>query len=93
LYHLLWRNILHRIEYGDAEKLAEFVKKAPSTTSETSVNHSMSHSRKQVLTFSRSMQDVRSAKITINDKKTKKSFTSGRINPGILLDSFGIKEV
>ncbi|MBN1134128.1 MAG: methenyltetrahydromethanopterin cyclohydrolase, partial [Methanosarcinaceae archaeon] len=33
------------------------------------------------------------SKMTINDLNSKKSFTSGHINPSILLESFGIKNV
>ncbi len=84
----------YTVEYGDAEKLAEFVKKAPSTTSRDFGKPFYSTFKEAGFDFFKVDAGMFApAKITINDKKTKKSFTSGRINPGILLDSFGIKEV
>ncbi|MDY0387351.1 MAG: methenyltetrahydromethanopterin cyclohydrolase [Methanolobus sp.] len=84
----------YTVEYGDEEKLAEFVRKAPSTTSRD-------YGKPFYTTFKEAEFDFfkvdagmfAPAKITVNDTKSKKTFTSGRINPGILLESFGVKEV
>ncbi|MBW6470010.1 MAG: methenyltetrahydromethanopterin cyclohydrolase [Methanosarcinaceae archaeon] len=84
----------YTVAYDDVEKLEEYVKLAPSTTSKD-------YGKPFYTTFKEADFDFfkvdagmfAPAKITINDRTSKKSFTSGRINPGILLESFGIKNV
>ncbi|MCD4702962.1 MAG: methenyltetrahydromethanopterin cyclohydrolase [Methanosarcinaceae archaeon] len=84
----------YTVEHGDAEALADFVKKAPSNTS-------ADYGKPFYTTFKEADFDFfkvdagmfAPAKITINDLTSKKSFTSGRIDPSILLTSFGIENV
>lgn len=84
----------YTVEYGDEEKLAEFVKKAPSTTSRDYGKPFYNTFKEAEFDFFKVDAGMFApAKITVNDTKSKKSFTSGRINPGILLESFGVKEV
>jgi len=84
----------YTVEYGDAEQLEDFVKKAPSTTSRDFGKPFYTTFKEAGFDFFKVDAGMFApAKITVNDTKSKKSFTSGRINPGILLESFGIKEV
>ena len=84
----------YTVEYGDAEKLEELVKQAPSTTSRDFGKPFFNTFKDAGFDFFKVDAGMFApAKITINDLKTKKSFTSGRINTGILLESFGIKNV
>ncbi len=84
----------YTVEYGDEEKLAEFVKKAPSTTSRDYGKPFYNTFKEAEFDFFKVDAGMFApAKITVNDTKSKKSFTSGRINPGILLESFDVKEV
>jgi methenyltetrahydromethanopterin cyclohydrolase len=84
----------YTVEYGDAEKLEEFVKKAPSTTSKDFGKPFYNTFKEAGFDFFKVDAGMFApAKITINDLKSKKSFTSGKINPGILLESFKVKEV
>ncbi len=84
----------YTVEYGDAEKLEEFVKKTPSTTSRDFGKPFYTTFKEAEFDFFKVDAGMFApARITINDTKSKKSFTSGRTNPGILLESFGIKDV
>ncbi|NPE29731.1 methenyltetrahydromethanopterin cyclohydrolase [Methanococcoides sp. SA1] len=84
----------YTVEYGDEEKLEDFVKKAPSSTSRDFGKPFYTTFKEAGFDFFKVDAGMFApAKITINDLKSKKSFTSGRINPGILLESFGVKSV
>jgi methenyltetrahydromethanopterin cyclohydrolase len=84
----------YTVEYGDEEKLEDLVKKAPSTTSRDFGKPFFTTFKEAGFDFFKVDAGMFApAKITINDLKTKKSFSSGRTNPGILLESFGIKNV
>jgi methenyltetrahydromethanopterin cyclohydrolase len=84
----------YTVDYGDVEKLEELVKKAPSTTSRDFGKPFYTTFKEAEFDFFKVDAGMFApAKITVNDVKSKKSFTSGRINPGILLESFGVKEI
>jgi methenyltetrahydromethanopterin cyclohydrolase len=84
----------YTVDYGDVEKLEELVKKAPSTTSRDFGKPFYTTFKEAEFDFFKVDAGMFApAKITVNDVTSKKSFTSGRINPGILLESFGVKEI
>ncbi len=84
----------YTVEYADAEKLEDFVRKAPSITSRDFGKPFFTTFKEADFDFFKVDAGMFApAKMTINDLATKKSFTSGRTNPGILLESFGIKNV
>lgn len=84
----------YTVDYGDAQKLAEFVRKAPSTTSKDFGKPFYSTFKEAGFDFFKVDAGMFApAKMTINDIAIKKSYTSGSINPSILLDSFGIENV
>ncbi len=84
----------YTVAYDDVAKVEELIKKAPSTTSKD-------YGKPFFTTFKAAGFDFfkvdagmfAPAKMTINDLTSKKSFTSGHIDPSILLESFGIKNV
>lgn len=84
----------YTVEYGDTEKLEEFVKKTPSTTSKDFGKPFYTTFKEAGFDFFKVDAGMFApAKITVNDIKSKKSFTSGKINTDILLESFKVKEV
>ncbi|HEY9206445.1 MAG TPA: methenyltetrahydromethanopterin cyclohydrolase [Candidatus Methanoperedens sp.] len=83
----------YNVKY-DAEKVKELITKVPSGTSS-------SYGKPFYTTFKEAGFDFfkvdagvfAPAEITINELKSAKSFTSGRINPDVLMKSFGISRV
>ncbi|AEH61193.1 methenyltetrahydromethanopterin cyclohydrolase [Methanosalsum zhilinae DSM 4017] len=84
----------YTVEYEDTEKLKDFVQKTPSVTSKD-------YGKPFYTTFKEADFDFfkvdagmfAPAKITVNDLASQKTFTSGKINPDILLESFGIESL
>ncbi len=83
----------YNVKY-DVEKVKELITKVPSGTSS-------SYGKPFYTTFKEAGFDFfkvdagvfAPAEITINELKSAKSFTSGRINPDVLMKSFGISRV
>ncbi len=84
----------YTVDYKDSEALPDFISKVPSTTSRD-------YGKPFFTTFKEAGFDFfkvdagmfAPAKITINNLADQKTYTSGRINTGILRESFGVKEV
>jgi methenyltetrahydromethanopterin cyclohydrolase len=83
----------YTVDYGQ-DDLEEYVKKTPSTTSRDFGKPFYTTFKEAEFDFFKVDAGMFApARITVNDVAAKKSYTAGRINPGILLESFGIKEV
>ncbi|RQD82540.1 methenyltetrahydromethanopterin cyclohydrolase, partial [Methanosalsum natronophilum] len=79
---------------GTSDELKEYVKNAPSVTSKD-------YGKPFYTTFKEANFDFfkvdagmfAPAKVTINDLNSKKTFSSGKFSPDILLESFGVDDV
>ncbi|WP_292487708.1 methenyltetrahydromethanopterin cyclohydrolase [Methanohalobium sp.] len=86
----------YTVEYGsdNVEELEDFVKKTPSANSRDYGKPFYDTFKEANFDFYKIDANMFApAKITVNDLTNKKTVTSGRINPGILLDSFGVKNL
>ncbi len=84
----------YTVDYDNVEELKECVKKVPSSTSRD-------YGKPFYVTFKAAGFDFfkvdgamfAPAEITVNEVNSGKTFTSGAINPEVLLESFGIESV
>ncbi|MHC1611298.1 MAG: methenyltetrahydromethanopterin cyclohydrolase [Candidatus Methanospirareceae archaeon] len=84
----------YTVDYENVEELKEYVKKVPSVSSKD-------YGKPFYITFKEAGFDFfkvdagmfAPAEITVNEINSGKTFTSGKINPDVLLESFGIEEV
>lgn len=79
---------------GEPAELEEFVKKTPSTTSKDFGKPFYKTFKEANFDFFKVDAGMFApARITVNDLKSTKTFTSGGLSPEILLESFGLKIV
>lgn len=84
----------YAVEYENLDELKDYVKKVPS-------QNSKDYGKPFYVTFKNAGFDFYKidaasfapAEITVNELKSGKSFTSGKINPEVLLESFGVEQV
>jgi methenyltetrahydromethanopterin cyclohydrolase len=84
----------YAVDYDDIEELKGYVKSVPSMNSKD-------YGKPFYVTFKEAEFDFYKidaasfapAEVTVNELKSGKTFTSGKINPDVLLESFGVESV
>ncbi|GAH88383.1 unnamed protein product, partial [marine sediment metagenome] len=82
----------YAVDYDDVEELKGYVKKVPS-------QNSKDYGKPFYVTFKEAGFDFfkvdagmfAPAEVTVNEINSGKTFTSGKINTGVLLESFGVE--
>ncbi len=84
--------VYYTIDYENVEELKEYVKKVPSVTSKDYGQPFYKTFKKAKFDFYKVDAGMFApAEITVNEINSGKTFTSGKINPEVLLESFGIE--
>jgi len=84
----------YTVDYENVEELKEYIKKVPSATSKD-------YGKPFFVTFKEAKFDFfkvdagmfAPAEVTINEVNSCKTFVSGKINPDVLLESFGVERL